>query len=221
MTILLIGEERALSHLNDLLKNKGTLISAATSHKAVECLGAVKPKITAIVWAYLPQSEQSVQALLQEAPLIPLALLTESGAFPDMLAFKSHSGPVQAFKMGASNEVLSFLDSGQIPDSDFMRFDIRSPTFRTQVNADAYIRLGPGRYYKRFHKEDGFSPEDIQTLINRKGLDYLYIHKADSEKIIGKNVAKVDAILANIRATEEEMREAASETMEVVHEVSL
>lgn len=111
-------------------------------------------------------------------------------------------------------------DEHRLPDSEFIRIDLRSPYFQKPLQVDAYIRLGPNHYQKRFRKEDGFGPEDILPLLGRKGLDSLYIRRDDAELLLGGKDEQIEALIADEKADQQAVRAAAIESLEIVHEVA-
>ncbi|MGE3261664.1 MAG: HD-GYP domain-containing protein [Bacteriovoracia bacterium] len=83
------------------------------------------------------------------------------------------------------------------------------------------MRLAPDHYQKRFRKEDGFGPADLRPLLARKGLKFLYIRKEDAPALLAGEDTGIDEILSNPNYSQEAVREAAEDSLELVHEVTL
>jgi HD-GYP domain-containing protein (c-di-GMP phosphodiesterase class II) len=141
-------------------------------------------------------SLQEVESFLQEqklteTPLIPVLKANEE--FPEgynAIALVTRDDAIGSLEMN----LRACLDSGKLRptlDKEYIRIRTRLLLDVCPLKGDIFIRLGSDKFVKLFHAGDSFESEDWRKYTQQKGIDYLYIHRAQTKEFLQKYHAEV------------------------------
>jgi len=169
----------------------------------LKCLLEVTARTPCVVLVDASTQSLDVSAVKREA-LVEVVNRDDQKAFDEMID-----------RLGADGV---FSDS-EASDDDFIQITTKTLVLRRPLKADVYLRLAPGRYCKRFRAADGFDAADLDRAVLNKGIDHLYIRKDQAQALIEAKGQDYEQVVTDPNASDKAAREAASESLEIVHDL--
>lgn len=190
---------------------------------------------------HLETAGESYGLLICEAPRLGVSLyamlLKLAGETP-CLFFVDHPGQLQKFTFTSRPSWLEIRDrdlgiTEYLPralerfrgedtqkraDEEFVRYDVERMPLSFPVRADIYIRLGKGRYCRRFSKNDEFDSKDLAETFIRRGINAFYIRREDLNAVMVERSESLDR-LSQGGGSRETVEEEVESSMQLVSDV--
>jgi HD-GYP domain-containing protein (c-di-GMP phosphodiesterase class II) len=200
------------------------VIEAPTLYDAIRTLKQ-HPGIQVVLFDFNKVSKEEYEKFFGAAIGIPLLVFTENKNI-ELPKLGTFVGVVERsdFLIGVPQILDDLLSRGIIP------FDTRTYIYcriRTKLllavyplKGDIFIRLSEVKYLKLFHKGDCFEVDDLEKYTFKKGVDYLYIRKEDTNEFVEKLTLELKKALASPTVKYEKFEKLSEAVLETTRELN-
>ncbi len=203
-----------------------TVIEAESIEKAREILTNRDPLIDLIIYDFQKDPIKNFRRLRSSSGVIP-CIVCLSGISTEMKAEeKSFIRLIDRAKLTEEiqNTMKDFLSKGAIPgesadEREYFAIRTRILLSVCPLKGDIYIRLSAQKFVKLFREGDDFNEADLVKYTLKKGVNYLFIKRNQTDEFISKYLADLQALTSKENLSTEEVSRSAESVHETVQEL--
>ncbi|RZA08336.1 MAG: hypothetical protein EOP11_05120 [Proteobacteria bacterium] len=230
MKILLFSETKEVKELLSFQVSSAFAVQVkecSTVKEAVDYLGTPDNGVEMFLCGVEGLSPAMIGALKGLARPLPTILLLDSkGSAVEKGALKGipvlGEVPFAQLVEGVNGLLKEFIEKeGKLGDNPAEFCPIRTNLLirATPLKSDIFIRLSKTKFIKLFKTGDEFDHRDLERYYQTKGVEYMYLRRAEIAEFIEKFRRELDSLIALPQVSQEEVLPTVEMAQETIHEL--